>query len=85
MPRDFLDRTRSIAEKMTGNSVEECDAELSSRFALYGPRKRAEILESIDAGMTGELDEEDIRNALSKAELRRELGETHAKLRKMGR
>jgi hypothetical protein len=83
--RDYLDRTRSYAQKVTGSSREAADEMMPRQFAVYGLRKRAAILDSIDASMTGDLEEEEARGALEKVELRRQLGEIHEQLRKAGR
>ena len=58
---------------------------MPGRFALYGVRKRAAILDAIDAAPKGELDEEEMRSAFDKAELRHRLGEVHEALLKVGR
>jgi hypothetical protein len=84
--RDYIDQTRSYAGKVTGGSPETVDAMMPSQFALYGLRKRAAILDAIDAAPQGDLEEEaEMRAAFEKVELRRRLGEVHETLRKAGR
>jgi hypothetical protein len=83
--RDYIDRTRSLAEKLSGESTDEVDENLPTVFALYGARKRAEILESIDASTPDELGLEDADEALRKAELRRRLHDVNNHLRKINR
>jgi hypothetical protein len=83
--RDYLDKTRSYAQKVTGDSPETVDEVMPARFMLYGLRKRAAILDSIDAAPRGDLDIEEAREAFDKAELRHRLGEIHDALRKAGR
>jgi hypothetical protein len=83
--RDYLDKTRSYAQKITGDSPETVDEMMPAQFVLYGLRKRSLILDSIDASMTGDLGEEEAHAALEKVELRRRLGEVHEQLRKAGR
>jgi hypothetical protein len=79
---DYIDKS-----KLTGESDEAIDANLPGRFALYGPAKRALILQEIDASAPEEIecDEPSMRKAADRAQLVRELNETHARLRRVGR
>jgi hypothetical protein len=84
--RDYIDRSRSLAEKLTGeSSPEQIDESLVPHFALYSARRRAEILDSIDAAPKSDVEEEDARAAFDKVILRRRLGEVHEQLRKAAR
>jgi hypothetical protein len=84
--RDYLDKTRSYTQKITGGSREAVDELMPAQFALYGLRKRAAILDAIDAAPQGDLEEEaEMRAAFDKAQLRNQLGEIHEQLRKAGR
>jgi hypothetical protein len=86
MADDYLDNWRSLAEKTTGETPEQIDDGIPVRFALFGLHKRAAMLAEIDRSMSkGDLEEEDIRSAMSKADLRHRLGEIHDQLRKRGR
>src|SRR3974390_1988562 len=81
--RDYIDKTRNYTQKLTGeSSLETLDEMIPSQFALYGLRKRAAILDAIDAAPQGDLDEEEMRAAFDKAQLRHQLGEIHDALRK---
>jgi hypothetical protein len=83
--RDYLDRSRSYTQKITGGSQEAAHELMPAQFVLYGLRKRAAILDAIDAAPQDELDIEEAREAFDKAELRHRLGEIHDALRKAGR
>jgi hypothetical protein len=84
--RDYIDRSRSLAEKLSGESPDEVDEHMPSTFALYSARRRSEILESIEASTpTGELELEDLDKAMRKADLRKRLEEVHAQLRRINR
>jgi len=52
--RDFIERTESINEKLTGKPM-PID-EMAEKFALYGLKKRATALENFDAELRGEID-----------------------------
>jgi hypothetical protein len=84
--RDYIDKTRNYTQKLTGeSSLEALDEMIPSQFALYGLRKRAAILDAIDAAPKDDIDEEGARAAFDKEMLRRHLGEVHETLRKAGR
>lgn len=87
--RNYIDRARSLAEKLTGETREQVDAELPIKFALHGLERRAQILDEIDRTMpNGEIDELDhaqVRDEFDKLQLRHRLYEIHETLRKAGR
>jgi hypothetical protein len=84
--RDYFERTRSLAGHKTGESAEQIDAAMPGRFAMYGLSKRSAILDEIDRTTpTGEMQIEDLRKNMERADLRRRLGEIHAQLRSRGR
>jgi hypothetical protein len=84
--RDYIDKSRAWGALTAGHSAEEADDLAPSRFALMGMQKRAAVLDAIDASASkGELPIEDLRSAMSKADLRHRLGQIHAQLRSRGR
>jgi hypothetical protein len=86
-PRSYLEKTRNIARLTSGDSSDIVNELLPSHFAMYGARRRVQILDQIDAenASSGELELEDMRSAMERADLRQKLGETHERLRKIGR
>jgi hypothetical protein len=84
---DYIDKSRAYAHKLTGESDERIDANLPAHFAMYGPRRRAQILQEIDASAPEEVgfDEPSLRKAADRAELVRNLNLTHERLRRVGR
>jgi hypothetical protein len=84
--RDYLDKSRDLAGHMTGETRDEINDLMPARFALYGLHKRASILDAIDSSTAkGDMEIEDLRGAMEKADLRRRLGDIHNQLRSRGR
>jgi hypothetical protein len=83
--RDYLERSQSNAQKLIGRRMS--DDELANNFILYGLKKRAGILEAMDAEPKDEtvFEETAMRAALDRAIRRERLGDIHEALRKTGR
>ena len=83
--RDFLERSDSVTEKLNGEPASI--NEIADHFALYGLRKRAEALESIDAELRGEIGSgsHSLRRHAELMTLRRKMGRVHEALRKAKR
>jgi hypothetical protein len=83
--RGFIDRTKSITEKLYGRPMTAAD--IADSFALCRLTKRAETLEDLDAELRGEIDSspEGLRRRVELMALRKHMGGVHAALRKAGR
>ena len=81
---DYITRTMNLQELATGEKPTAGD--VASKFALHGLRRRVEILHAIDQEPQPDLlEENEIRAALERAEIRNRLGQVHEALRKSGR
>jgi hypothetical protein len=81
---DYISKTINLQELATGQRPSVDD--VASKFALHGLRRRVEILHAIDQEPQDDLVEEnEIRAALERAEIRRRLEEVHDALRRSGR
>jgi hypothetical protein len=83
--RDFVERSKSIAEKFTGRPASIDD--IADEFAIHGIRKRVAALEDLDAELREEIDSSvhNLRRRAQLIELRRKMGSVHAALRKADR
>jgi hypothetical protein len=83
--RGFIDRAKSITEKLYGRPMTADD--IADSFALCGLKKRAETLEDIDAELRGEIDSSpnSLRRRAELMTLRAKMAGAHAALRKAGR
>ena len=83
--RDFVDRARSISDKVSGEPM-PID-KIADNFALYGLRKRVATLEQFDDELRGEIDASShgLRKRVRLMELRQKMGGIHEALRKAGR
>jgi hypothetical protein len=83
--RDFIERTESINEKLTGRPMPV--DEMAEKFALFGLKKRATALESFDTELRGEIDSgsHSLRRRAQLMVLRRKMGSLHEAMRKAGR
>jgi hypothetical protein len=83
--RDFIERAESVTSKLYGEpaSVEQ----IADNFALYGLRKRAATLESLDTELRGEIGSgsHSLRRHAQLMALRQKMGGVHAALRKAKR
>ena len=82
--RSYIEKTQNLWKLRTGDegSVED----MTAAFALHGFAKRIHILDQFDAEPQPDLlEENEIRAALERVEIRRRLGEVHDALRKSGR
>jgi hypothetical protein len=81
--RNYIEKTQNLWRLRTGEaaSVEE----LMRMFSLHGPAKRISILDQMDAEPRGELELEDLRGEMERADIRHQLGERHEMLRRGGR
>ena len=79
--RNFIERAESETEKLYGEpmSIDE----MADDFALYGLKKRAEALESLDTELRGEIGSgsHSLRRHAQLMTLRRKLGSVHEALR----
>jgi hypothetical protein len=82
-PRNYIEKTQNLWKLRTGEagSVED----LTTTFALHGFAKRIQILDQMDAEPRGELELEDLKDAMERADIRHRLGALHEQLRKAGR
>ena len=83
--RDFIERAESILEKVNGQPMPV--DKMAEKFALYGVKKRATALESLDAEMRGDIDSgsHNLRRRVQLVTLRRKMGGIHDALRKAKR
>jgi hypothetical protein len=83
--QDFIARSASAAEKLHG--LQPDDGKTIENFALCGLKRRAGLLESLDAELRGELDSSpnNLRRRVQLMELRRKMGGVHEALHKAGR
>ena len=83
--RDFLERSDSVTEKFNGEpaSIDQ----IADHFALYGLKKRAEALESLDAELRGEIGSgsHSLRRHAQLMTLRKKMGSVHEALRRAKR
>ena len=81
---DYITRTKNLQKLATGEEPTVDD--IAGKFALHGLRARVDILHAMDNEPQPDLlEENEIRAALERAEIRRRLGEVHDALRKSGR
>jgi hypothetical protein len=83
--QDFIARTASAAEKFHGLPPD--DSRTIENFALCGMKRRAGLLESLDAELRGDVDSSpnNLRRRVQLMELRRKMGGVHEALRKARR
>ena len=83
--QDFIERAASAAEKLHGEPPD--DDKMMENFALCGLKKRAGLLENLDAELRGEIGSSphSLRRRVQLMELRRKMGGMHAALRKARR
>lgn len=83
--QDFIARAASAAEKLHGLSSD--DGKTIDNFALCGLKRRASLLESLDAELRGEVDSSpnNLRRRVQLMDLRRKMGGVHEALRKARR
>jgi hypothetical protein len=83
--RDLIERSESTTSKLYGTpaSVDQ----IADNFALYGLKKRAAALESLDAELRDEIDSgsHSLRRRVQLMALRRKIGGVHEALRKAKR
>jgi hypothetical protein len=81
--RNYIEKTQNLWKLRTGEtgSVED----LTAQFALHGFAKRIVILDQWDAEPRDEIELNDLRDAMERADIRHRLGEVHEQLRKAGR
>jgi hypothetical protein len=83
--RDFIERAESVSGKLHGEPMNIDN--LTDNFALYGLKKRAAALESLDAELRGEIDSgsHSLRRRVQLMTLRNKIGGVHEALRKAKR
>jgi hypothetical protein len=83
--RDFVERTESASEKLYGKPI-NLD-QMADDFALYGLKKRAATLETIDNELRDEIDSspQNLRRRAQLMTLRKKMGGLHEALRKAKR
>jgi hypothetical protein len=87
MSEDYIEKSRRYAAKITGGTDEEIDANLPAHFAKYGPVRRSQILQEIEATAPSEIgfEEAEMRKAANRSELVGRLNDIHERLRRIGR
>jgi hypothetical protein len=82
---DCSERTKSLPPKFYGEPMS--DGEIADEFALYGPQKRASVLENFDDELRDGMDSgsHNLRRRVQLVALRRKLGDVHEALRKARR
>jgi hypothetical protein len=83
--KNFIERAESETEKLYGEPMSIDD--MVDDFALYGLKKRAEALESLDAELRGEIGSgsHSLRRHAQLMTLRKKMGSVHEALRKAKR
>ncbi len=83
--RNFIERAESHTEKLYGEPMSIED--MADDFALYGLKRRAAVLENIDAEMRSEIGSgsHNLRRHAQLMALRTKMGGVHAALRKARR
>jgi hypothetical protein len=83
--RDFIERAASAHEKLDGRAADM--DKMVENFALCGLTKRAEMLESLDDELRGEINSspQALRRRAQLMGLRRTMGSLHEALRKAKR
>ena len=83
--QDFFERAASAADKLHGQPVD--GDEMVENFAICGLARRANLLQSMDVELRGELDSSphSLRRRAQLMELRRKMGGVHEALRKARR
>lgn len=83
--RDFLARAESVTGKLYGESM-PID-KITDNFALYGLKKRAEVLERLEDDLSSEIDSSphSLRRRVQLMDLRRKMASVHEALRKARR
>jgi hypothetical protein len=83
--RDFIERAASTAEKLHGSSPDNDN--MIENFALCGLKKRASVLDGLDAELRGEIGSgaHSLRRRVQLMTLRRRMGGVHEALRKARR
>jgi hypothetical protein len=83
--RDFIERAESVTDKLYGEkaSVDQ----IADHFALYGLKKRADALESMDAELRGEIGSgsHNLHRYAQLRALRQKMANVHEALRKARR
>ena len=81
---DYITRTKNLQKLATGEEPTVDD--IAGKFALHGLRARVDILHAMDNEPQPDLlEENEIRAALERVEIRRRLGEVHEMLRRGNR
>jgi hypothetical protein len=83
--RDFIERAASAAEKLHGEPPDV--DKMVENFALFGLKKRAGILDSLDGELCGDIDSSphNLRRRAQLIELRRKMDSVHGALRNANR
>jgi hypothetical protein len=83
--RSYLERAQNMGEILTGRR--STPEELEQRFALYSPKRRAELLDAYDGEAQYDVDDSEaaMRTAFERAQHRKNLGEIDRALRKVNR
>jgi hypothetical protein len=82
---DFIERAASAAENLHGLPPDS--DKMMKNFALCGLKRRAGMLENLDAELRGEIDSgsHSLRRRVQLMDLRRKMGGVHEALRKARR
>lgn len=83
--RDLIERSESLSGKLYGTPA--AVDQIADNFALYGLKKRAAALESLDGELRGEIESgsHSLRRHVQLMALRRKIGGVHEALRKAKR
>jgi hypothetical protein len=83
--RDFIERAASAAKKLHGEPPDV--DKMVENFALFGLKKRAGILDSLDGELRGDIDSgpHNLRRRAQLIDLRRKMDSVHEALRKADR
>lgn len=83
--QDFIERAASAAEKL--HDLPPDNDKMVENLALYGLKRRAGLLEDLDAELRGDIDSGSysLRRRVQLMELRRKMGSIHEALRKAKR
>jgi hypothetical protein len=84
--RDYIDRSRTVGALSSDDAPEQIDENLVTRFALYGHDKRVQILEEMErTASRGDMEVENLREEMTRANMRHRMLDLHHQLRKRGR
>ncbi|WJR76455.1 hypothetical protein [Bradyrhizobium sp. NP1] len=83
--QDFIQRADAASEKLHGQPMDI--EKTTENFALFGLKRRAGILESVDAELRSDIDSSphSLRRRVQLMDMRRKMGDLHAALRKAKR